>query len=196
MKISKTKHITKDGVVKRNPKKSNSSSKIVTYAGHWIWSFEGKIVPMDFSLYNEENIDVEETKSQILDNMNKNHLKKLKSLFAMAGLLLHELTYYSPNYYNYEGDSLDLKISIADKSKLKRFVLSQKAEIQRMLDSNKSYNGYISLTKDSIEEIFEEIDEKGEVDVMVITYILSKYPLDMYKDFYDLFYYDEDEDEE
>ena len=198
MKISNTHHKTKSGLIKRNPPKSNSSNKKVIYAGHWKGEdSDNNFTDLSFSLYSEEEINFEITKQNILNNMNKNHLPKVRELFSHAGLLVHRFDYYSPSSYNYEGDSMDLEISIRDKVKLKRFILSQRKDIQAALDSNKSYDGYIALTQDNIEDVFKEIDETSEVDPMVINYILSKYvELNVYSDFYDLFVNEPYEDDE
>jgi hypothetical protein len=71
----------------------------------------------------------------------------------------------------------------------------RKDEIQSMLDKNKSYDGYMALTSSDVDRVIEKIDEKFDVDVMVISFIQKSYPLDMYEDFYELFEREDEEDD-
>jgi 5,10-methylene-tetrahydrofolate dehydrogenase/methenyl tetrahydrofolate cyclohydrolase len=96
--------------------------------------------------------------------------------------------------YNYQGDSLDLVISVVDREKLKRFIMTKSSDIQKMLSQNKSYDGYMALTSSDIREVIEKLDEDFEVDVIVINYILLHYPLDFEDDFYYLLIEDDEED--
>ena len=160
------------------------------FAGYW---YNQKGQPISFNLYGHENIDFESTKANILNAFKDNHLKKLKVLFLKYGLKLHDLNYYSPNTYNYDGDSMDLIISITDKKKLIDYIKNQSKQINQALDSNKSYDGYIATTEHDIKEVLDNIN-KGKVSVMIISNINKKYPIDEYKDFYDLFINDESED--
>ncbi len=192
MKISKTHHKTKKGVIKRNPPKKNSSKKIVSYEGSWV-NKEGKTV--SFSLYEMEDIDYDETKREILRVMRKEHLNPLRNRFAKVGIKLHDFEYYSPKTYNYASDSMDLKISVLDRELLKRFIRTKRKEIQKMLDGNKSYDGYMATTSNDIDEVIEKIDNNFDVDTMIVTFIQLKYPIDQY-DVFDNLVYELGEDEE
>lgn len=189
MKINNRQHITKKGVLKKNPAKKNSSNKLQTFAGVW-YDKEGEFI--SFNLYEKENLDFEETKKNILDNFNNNHFHNLRSLYSKAGLKLHKIEYYSPNAYNYKGDSIDVVVSVADRHKLIDFIIRNKNNIQKLLSSNKSYGGYIALTSDSVQEVIEKINNDFNVDVMVITYLNSLYPLDIDEDLFYLYLWDDE----
>ena len=77
---------------------------------------------------------------------------------------------------------------------MKRFILSQQQDIQKILSANKSYDGYIALTSSDIQEVIEKIDRNFDVDTMIVTYILTKYPLEMYDDLFDLMVREEEDD--
>jgi hypothetical protein len=162
------------------------------FEGYW---YNQKGQPISFNLYGHEDIDFETTKTNIFNEFKNNHLKKLKVLFLKYGLKLHNLNYYSPNAYNFQGDSIDLIISISDKKKLINYIKKQSKQITQMLDNNKSYDGYISTTEYNINEILDNIN-KNKVSVMVISSITKKYLIDEYKDFYDLFIYEENDNDE
>ena len=95
-----------------------------------------------------------------------------------------------PKAYNFSGDDVDLVVKIKDKEKLKAFIKTNKENIQKMLDANKSYDGYMALTSSRVDDIIDDIDNKGGVDVMVISYIQEKYPLDLDDDFNNLLVYE------
>jgi hypothetical protein len=190
MKLTEQKHITKDGIVKNNPVKGNSSSKEQEFAGYW-YDKNGK--QLSFNLYEHDEIDYEKTKKAIMDNMNNNHLFSVRNLFAAAGLHLVRFEWYSPNSYNFSGDSVDVVAKVYDRERLLAFVMKHKPYLQKLLDSNKSYDGYMALTSDSVDEVIDKIKKNYDVDVMVIDYLLRMYPLDSEDDFYDLLV-DDDED--
>lgn len=166
------------------------ASKPQRFAGHFVTK-TGQ--PLSFNLYPNENVRVKETSKNFLDNMKRRHLLPLRKLFAQAGLNLHGFEFYSPSSYNYEGDSIDLVISIGSKDKLVKYLKENANGIQKLLSGNKSYDGYMATTAGDVEEVIEKIKGKSDVDVMVVTYLLRKYPLDEYADYLDLL--DEDEEE-
>jgi hypothetical protein len=179
----------KSSLVSRMPNINYSKGfKPEVFTGYW-FDKDGKRV--SFNLYGEEDIDFDATKDAIMDNMENNHFEPMKKLFSKYGLELKEFQWYSPSEYNFEGDSVDLVVQVKDKKKLKQFIKNNKVEIQKKLDANKSYDGYMALTSRSVNEILDKIDNRNDVDVMVISYIQSKYPLNMYDDVYDRFVYED-----
>jgi len=193
MKINQKQHITRRGVVKRNPEKKNFSNKLQIFSGHYKGKIDGKIQDLDFNLYNNEGLNYNKTKEAIMYNMNRKHLGPMRVLFAKAGLTLKKFQWYSPNAYNYSGDGVDLVISVSDRELLKRFIIHHSKEIQTMLDANTSYDGYMATTSSDIKEIIEKIDKDFDIDIMVISFIQSLYVMDMYNDLFDL-YVNEDEE--
>lgn len=167
------------------------ASKPQRYPGHFVTK-NGQ--ELSFNLYPNETVKVEETSKNFMDNMKRNHLLPLRKLFATAGLNLHGFEFYSPKYYNFEGDSIDLVISIGNKAKLIKFIKDNTAGIQKLLSGNQSRDGYMALTAGDVDEVIDKINEKSDVDAMVVTFILRKYPLDEYDDYYDLL--DEEDEEE
>lgn len=162
------------------------------YAGYWSNQDGGRL---SFNLYGYDDIDFEQTKSQIMSNMNANHLMPMKKIFSKYGIDLKGFQWYSPKAYNFSGDSVDLVVKVADKNKLKSFINKNKDEIQKRLDKNKSYDGYMALTASTVDEVLEKIDKNSDVDTMVISYIQEEHPLDEREDFLDLLVF-EDVDEQ
>jgi len=158
-------------------------SKPQTFSGHFVTK-SGQA--LSFNLYSFENAKSKETADNIMDNMRGRHLVPLQRLFAGAGLKLHGFKFFSPEYYNFQGDSVDLVVSIQSKEKLLSFIRKNESAIQRMLSANKSYDGYRALTAADVDEVIRKVKENSDVDVMVVTFILRSYPLDEYNDFYDL----------
>lgn len=193
VKISKSHHVTKDGLMKKNPKKANSSSKKETYQGHWIDN-DGKA--LSFNLYGEDEIDFDDTKRSFMDNMNEKHFSNLRKNFHQAGLKLHGFKWFSPKFYNYQGDSIDVVVSVNDRKRLISFISNYSNDIQKMLNGNSSYDGYMALTATTVTEIIENIESNFDVDIMVINFLTLNYPLDWNEDFGDLLSYEPDEDED
>ena len=190
-KISRTHHKTKDGIRKKNPIHISSTKKM-KFNGDFITN-DGNI--LSFGLYQFEDIDFENTKENIISNMRENHLIPLIRLFGKAGLYLHDFEYFSPKSYNYESDSIDLIVSVSDRRKLLSFIEKNRTGIQKLLNMNKSRDGYIALTEDSVDEIKDKIKKDFDVSIAVINYLLRSYPLDFHDDFADLLIYEEMDDE-
>lgn len=169
-------------------KQNLEQAKLCTYAGRFKTE-EGNT--LHFGLYGYDDIVFVETKTNILNNLQRNHLKNLKKLFSTKGLTLQDLTYYSPRAYNFENDNIDLKISIHNKKKLLAYIEAHKEALQKALSANKSYDGYTALTASSVQEITEDIQNKDDVDIMVINLITAEYPLSQEEDFNDLLVFDE-----
>lgn len=128
-----------------------------------------------FNLYRYENINIEQSKISIQKAFEKRYKNKLIKILNQIGLSFKGFDYYSPNEYNFEGDSLDLIVGIIDKHKFKEYILKYKEEIQKELDKNKSYDGYIALTVKFVEQELEELKKDNyEPDVIVLRTILNK----------------------
>lgn len=135
--------------------------------------YDGTYIIGNFNLQmlsEEENINFEESKKNILSVFIKKYFKIIDKMLKVGGLKLVNLNYYSPHYYNYRGDSIDLIIKVVNKNKLKSYIEEHKKEIQKLLDSNKSYDGYISLTANCVNEI--DLDNP---DIMVLVLLLKDF---------------------
>jgi len=84
------------------------------------------------------------------------------------------LVYFSPREYNFDTDSIDLVITIKDKNKLKNAIIEMKDAINKALDKNKSYDGYMALTVSNVDEELEKTKKKDyEVDIIVLRELLD-----------------------
>ena len=164
------------------------TSKILTYAD--VFNIKGS-----FNLYPCEDINLEETKKEILNNFERLYLIPLKVGLKTLGLKFNSLNYYSPKYYNHEGDSLDLSLRVTNKKKFREYVILHAEEINKNLDSNKSYDGYTALTISDIEMELTALGLPGyEPDILVLKTLLNK--LVNFKDFDPSAYFVYEETEE
>lgn len=160
--------------------------------------FDGTSIFGNFSLYNiletedeslfEEGLEVdfEETKRSILKDFKQQFEKQIKEILEKNGLQYEGLVYFSPRQYNFEGDSIDLRISIKNKAKVKDFIKQNETEIQKELDNNKSYDGYMALTPDFVNEIYEELDENNDIDIMVLVVMFKEIREELEEEIYDI----------
>jgi len=107
---------------------------------------------LNFNLYGEE-VAFNNSKESILRAFKSEYETIISMDLQLAGLELVKLEYYSPKFYNYEGDSIDPEIEVVDQAKLDTYIKNNTAGIQALLDANKSYDGYIALTPDTVEDI-------------------------------------------
>lgn len=77
------------------------------------------LINISFNLYGLEFIRFEASKKEILKGFKKEYLTDIKTKLKEIGLKLHNIKYYSPKYYNYEGDDLDFIISISNLNLIK-----------------------------------------------------------------------------
>ena len=82
------------------------------------------------------------------------------------------------------------------RKKLKKYIESYRSEIQKDLNSNKSYDGYMATTSSDVDTIIEKIDKNFDVDPMIVSHIQKKHKLDQDDDLYDLIVYEDTESEE
>ncbi len=118
---------------------------MITYNGNSLY-------PFGFGLYGFEDIQFESSKENIEENFKDAYEDKIKELLLKNGLKYMGMDYYSPNAYNFANDSLDLNIKVVSKEKLTIFIINNRERINKLLKSNKSYDGYISTTPDSISD--------------------------------------------
>lgn len=119
--------------------------------------------------YEDCTVDIENSKIDILEAFKKEFETDIAEKLANAGLKLENLEYYSPKFYNYATDSIDIAVSLENEKLLLEYINNNTAMIQKILDSNKSYNGYIALTPDDITGVYNN----GDIDISLITAILS-----------------------
>lgn len=139
-------------------------------------TYAGKVFNINFGLYGYDDIDFEKTKNEIKRNFEKEKLKGLKKALIDLGLKFNSLKWYSPRAYNFANDSLDLVIEIVDKDILKKAIIQNKDIINKNLSKNKSYDGYIALTRRNINEELEQMNKDNyEIDIIVLGTLLNVY---------------------
>lgn len=140
------------------------------------------IFGINFNLYNYEGIRFEASKQNILSQFKFEYQEQLIDFLPNVGLKFSKLTYFSPKQYNYMGDAIDLSISIIDAKKYIDYIgkIDLAIELNRELAKNKSYDGYMALTVDTV---FEEIEkynhsmqygDKFEPDALILGYIICQ----------------------
>ena len=149
-----------------------NKKRILRYAGTHIFGDFGlynSLTCFDEGLKDNEIINFEKTKKNILQEFEKLYKKEIVEMLIRNGLQYEGLIYFSPKEYNYNNDSIDLRVSIKNKRKLFKFIEKHKNKIQQRLNSNINYDGYIALTSSCIAEIIEKINSSGDIDIMVFT---------------------------
>jgi len=110
------------------------------------------------------NPEIDFVKSQkivVKEIKNKQIAESLKNTLNILGLKFKKLSIYNPNTYNYSTDSIDLTIyNSINKQKLKKAILKYSEEINKELQKNKSYDGYIALSPKNINEELENLNTK------------------------------------
>ena len=135
-----------------------------TYNGNNIF---GKL---NFGLYGYEDIDPEESMHEIKEAFEAQYKDQITERLGSFGVAFLGLEYYSPQFYNYETDSLDLSLEVIDDTKLRAQLETLKPAILKKMEANKSYDGYTALTADTWDGI---IDEKGHPDILSIQAIMD-----------------------
>jgi hypothetical protein len=161
--------------------------------------YAGSIFGLDFGLYGYEDIDFKESKDAIEHEFKVEYEEKLKQILEKIGLKYVRLDYYSPRFYNFETDSIDLVISKEiQTAKLEKYIKKYQDEINEKLSENKSYDGYFATTVSNVETELELMNKFNyEPDIIVLKTILH-HKID-FTDFDmndHVVYSDEDEDEE
>lgn len=129
---------------------------------------------INFGLYGYEDIDFYKTKDSILFSFKKKYVMEIKKGLNSIGLRFERFNYFSPREYNFSNDSIDLVITISNKKKLRNAVLKHKERIDASLSKNKSYDGYMALTVNNVDEELEKMKKKGyEPDIIVLKELLD-----------------------
>lgn len=127
---------------------------------------------VSFNLYGYEDIDFEETAIALVnmvDSMKDEINKKLNSI----GLNMIDAFWFSPSRYNFSGDSVDPEIEITDLEKYVNYLEENRNEIQKWLNVNHSYDGFISMTVKDIDTEIERVKRGKAADVIPIGYALN-----------------------
>jgi len=81
---------------------------------------------------------------------------------------------YSPTYYNYSNDSININITI-DTDVFKKYLLNNKNKISKFIkNKNKSYDWFICFLSDNFDEYIKDFDLE-EHNQAIITQILGYY---------------------
>lgn len=134
--------------------------------------------PFNAGLYGIDDSDSDrsmqwqESKDAILEAFKREYAQQITDALALAGIKYIGLEYYSPRFYNYSTDSIDLECEIVDAGKCREAVLAKREVIEKGLRANVSYDGYMARTVDTFEEVLEGI-EKDDLDIIALTVLLS-----------------------
>ena len=130
----------------------------------------------------------QESKDSILDAFRREYEKQITDALAAAGIKYIGLEYYSPKFYNFETDSIDLECEVADANMLMAYIGKNAEAITAKLKANKAYDGYTPTTASSLDELKNDI-KWNDVDITAITQILSGIDFEDF-DLYDHLEYD------
>ena len=134
-------------------------------------TYDGTAIFGNFGLYEvDEEVDIEASKESVFEAFSLEHKNEIIDLLKSVGLKYQKLEYYSPKYYNFANDSIDLTIRITNRPKLINYINKNKEAIQELLSNNRSYDGYISTTKSYVSEI---IDDINDLDIMVLVLLFK-----------------------
>ena len=143
-------------------------SKKIQYGGNTIFK-------INFGLYGYEDINFFKSKVEIKNAFENEYKNLLIKNLNKIGLKYCGLKYYSPKEYNFNNDSLDLTIRIINKDLFKKYILKYKEDINKALNKNNSYDGYMALTINDFEEDINNMNKPFyEPDILVLSVILNK----------------------
>lgn len=132
--------------------------------------------PFNAGLYGIDDGDSDrsmqwsESKEEILRAFKREYETQIKDALDTAGLEYVGLEYYSPRFYNFETDSIDLELQVRDEAKLRAALEKRKEKILAAMKANKSYDGYMAFTADKWEDV---IDRYGDPDILAVRAFLS-----------------------
>jgi hypothetical protein len=163
-------------------------TKTIIYNGNDIFK-------VNCNLYGEEYIKPQETLEAIKDGFYFSFESDLRVELDKIGLKFISLKIFSPREYNFAGDSIDLEIDVIDPAKYIEAVAKNETEINKLLEANKSYDGYFARTVASTVEEIKNAKEDPDFspDVICLSYLLTK-KIDFAGgiDIYDYYVYDYD----
>ncbi len=131
-----------------------------TYNGNDIFQ------PYNFGLYgiddysSDSSLRYQETKDELTRVFIEKHGAEIQKTLATYGLSPIKYEYYSPRFYNYQTDSLDLTVEVTNPE---LYIIATespefRARVQALCDANKSYPGYMALTADEATESINNMD--------------------------------------
>lgn len=131
-----------------------------TYNGNDIFK------PYNFGLYgmdaysSDSSLDWQESKENIKSNFVTLYGDKIEKHLKAFGLTPTKYEYWSPKFYNFATDSLDLTVTVTDQAlyETKTSDPNFKATVQKLLDANKPYPGYMPLTAETAEKSINDMD--------------------------------------
>ena len=126
---------------------------------------------IDFNLYPHEDISIE-SYDTIQAGFISEYEDDLKTRLHKVGLKYVSITQYHPKYYNYEGDDLTLSVEIECLETLVGAIFERYEDIQKELDKNVSYDGYISTTANTTKDVIEEVCD-CELDIIALRVLLD-----------------------
>jgi len=159
---------------------------MITYNGN-------SLLKLNFGLYEHDEINHKKTKKHILRFMQEHKTEFIK-VFKDIGITFNGFEYYSPKYYNFENDAIDIKIShrLINKQKLKKIIQKNKDMLQIRLDKNKSYDGYTALTVSTVEEELIKLNNSFyEPDILILSELIKDKISITQEDIYDNFVFED-----
>jgi len=145
-----------------------------TYSGNDLFKFE----KFNFGLYwnfPEGNIDCDKTLENYKQMMEKKK-DEINAKIKQFGIKIISFKIYSPKAYNFSDDSIDAEIELFDNKLYIEGITKNQIEIQKLLDKNKSYDGYMATTVSSINDEINNIKENKSPDIIIL-YVLINYTI-------------------
>lgn len=136
-----------------------------------IYNGNSVFAPFNAGLYgiddggSDRMLLLDDSKAEILRAFKNEFETKIIGALAVAGIHYRGLEWWSPREYNFATDSIDLKVEFDDieEGAYRHQCELRKEKIQKLLDDNKSYDGYMALTPDT----YEEAVEQGSIAVIM-----------------------------
>ena len=136
----------------------------------------------------EPEIDIDKTLGNMLDiwieKMRKKQLWK-------KGIAITGYRFEIPKYWNYSHSTVLVNIEITNKKLFRKAMYKNKNKIEKLLQKNKSRDGYIALTPLSFYGALQEFKITGSPDIISLYVVLNiKIPRDEYIE--NVLYYSDD----
>lgn len=152
----------------------------ITYDGNGLYN------GLNFGLYGCDDVKNPKSAMKLIKTNFINEFKQdIKQSLDNIGLKYKSMNYYSPIYYNYTDDSLDLNVVINDISKYKKAIQLYSRWINELLSTNQSSDVYIATTILSVDDELLSIESKKDnfkPDILIINFFLNK-DIKTFKDF-------------
>ena len=126
---------------------------------------------MSFGLYGSEDIDYNATADALVDYIIA-RTEEINVRLEGIGLRLNAVSWYMPQRYNFETDDITLDIECVERASYLSYLEIAREGIQALLDKNKSYDGYMSLTVKYVDEEIDNIQHDKSPDILPIRYAM------------------------